>query len=239
MSSINAKVFCSTPTIAADTKTEDIKPVETIPSPETQAPELSQNSEVSADITADTTNTPAQMDQEPSKEPGPSLLTATRDWIKRIVMPGSHDEWKDQDLEVWQIDLAAHFNCAPTKTFKRLELDDKHVRSALLKATSKSRWRKRPGLLEQYDSLDQRVRQRIDDGIDAAKQSSLRERTWIAMSTASPPLKNRYEAVVQTDASICLFFRLGDEVEPIHVVELHTGKKLTFPYASCKDLDVS
>lgn len=59
------------------------------------------------------------------------------------------------------------------------------------------------------------------------------------MSTASPPLKNRYEAVVQTDASICLFFRLGDEVEPIHVVELHTGKRLTFPYASCKDLDVS
>ncbi|CCT69517.1 uncharacterized protein FFUJ_05409 [Fusarium fujikuroi IMI 58289] len=227
----------STPTIAVDTKIEETKPVETIPPAETQSPELSKDTEVLADTTAETTSTPTQKDQQPAKEPGPSLLTATRDWIKRIVMPGSHDEWKNQDLEVWQIDLAAHFNCAPTKTFKRLELDDKHVRSALSKATSKSRWRKCPGLLEQYDSLDQRVRQRIDDGIDAAKQSSCRERTWIAMSTASPPLKNRYEAVVQTDASICLFFRLGDEVEPIHVVELHTGKRLTFPYASCKDLD--
>ncbi|CVL13449.1 uncharacterized protein FPRN_08575 [Fusarium proliferatum] len=227
----------STPTIAVDTKIEEIKPVETIPTAEIQSSELSKDTEVLADTTAETISTPTQMDQQPAKEPGPSLLTATRDWIKQNLMPGSHDEWKDQDLEVWQIDLAAHFNSIPIKTFKRLELDDKHVRSALWKATSKSRWRKRPGLLEQYDSLDQRVRQRIDDGIDAAKQSSPRERTWIAMSTASPPLKNRYEAVVQTDASICLFFRLGDEVEPIRVVELHTGKKLTFPYASCKDLD--
>lgn len=227
----------STPTIAVDTKIEEIKPVETIPPAETQSPELSKDIEVLPDTTEETTSTPTQKDQQPAKEPGPSLLTATRDWIKRIVMPGSHDEWKDQDLEVWQIDLAAHFNSIPIKTFKRLELDDKHVRSALSKATSKSRWRKRPGLLEQYDSLDQRVRQRIDDGIDAAKQSSARERTWIAMSTTSPPLQNRPEAVVQTDASICLFFRLGDEVEPIHVVELHTGKRLTFPYASCKDLD--
>lgn len=200
---------------------------------------MSKDTGALAHTTAETASAPAPMNQQPAKEPGPGLLTATRDWIKRIVMPGSHHEWKDQDLEVWQIDLAAHFNSIPIKTFKRLELDDKHVRSALSQATSKSRWRKRPGLLEQYDSLDQRVRQRIDDGIDAAKQSSARERTWIAMSTASPPLKNRPEAVVQTDASICLFFRLGDEVEPIHVVELHTGKKLTFPYTSCKDLDVS
>ncbi|CVK98823.1 uncharacterized protein FMAN_08417 [Fusarium mangiferae] len=227
----------STPTIAVETKTEEVKPVESIPSGETQPPELPEDTEALVDTTEETTSSPTQMNRQPAKEHGSSLLTATRNWIKRILLPGSHDEWKDQDLEVWQIDLAAHFNSIPIKTFKRLELDDKHVRSALSKATSKPRWRKRPGLLEQYDSLDQRVRQRIDDGIDAAKQSSPRERTWIAMSTASPPLKNRYEAVVQTDASICLFFRLGDEVEPIHVVELHTGKRFTFPYASCKDLD--
>ncbi|PNP61403.1 hypothetical protein FNYG_13886 [Fusarium nygamai] len=227
----------NTPTIAVDTKVEEIKPVETIPAAETQSPELSKDTEVLADTTAETTSTPTQLDQQPAKEPGPNLLSAARDWIKRNLMPGSHDEWKDQDLEVWQIDLAAHFNSIPIKTFKRLELDDKHVRSALSQATSKTRWKKRPGLLEQYDSLDQRVRQRIDDCIDATNQWSSRERTWIAMSISRPPLKSRSGAVVDTDGSICLFFRLGDAVEPIHVVELHTGKKLTFPFASCKNLD--
>lgn len=229
----------STPTIAVETKTEEVKPVETVLTSQTPGSELLENTEVSADISREATSKATQIDQEPAKEHGSSLLTATRNWIKRILMPGSHDEWKDQDLEVWQIDLGAHFNSnsTPAQTFKRLELDDKHVRSALSQAIPKSRWRKRPGLLEQYDSLDQRVRQRIDDGIDAAKQSSARERTWIAMSITSSPSKTRSEAAIQAHASISLFFRLGDEVEPIQVFEPYSGKRFTFPYASCKDLN--
>ncbi|SCV34340.1 uncharacterized protein FFB14_04821 [Fusarium fujikuroi] len=229
----------STPTIAVETKTEEPKPDEIVLTSQTPGSELLKNTEVSADISPEATSKATQIDQEPAKEHGSSLLTATRNWIKRILMPGSHDEWKDQDLEVWQIDFGAHFNSnsTPAQTFKRLELDDKHVRSALSQATSKSRWRKRPGLLEQYDALDQRVRQRIDDGIDAAKQSSSRERTWIAMSITNSPSKARSEAAIQADASISLFFRLGDEVEPIQVFEPYSGKRFTFPYASCKDLN--
>ncbi|KAF5976237.1 hypothetical protein FBULB1_7012 [Fusarium bulbicola] len=225
----------STPTIAVDTKVEDVKSVETMPTP-TPALEQSKDTEVSADTNEETTSKLAPVDQELTNAHGSSLMTATRNWIKRNLMP--HDEWKDQDLEVWQIDLGAHFdsNSTPTKTFKRLELDEKHVRTALSKATSKFRWRKRPELIEQYDSLDQRVRQRIDEAINEAKQSSPRERIWIAMSIASPPVRNRPEAAVQADASISLFFRLGDEVDPIHVFEPLSGKKLTFPYAACKDL---
>lgn len=231
----------STPTIAVETKTEEVKPVETMPITQTPASELPKDTEASANISSETTSKATQIGQEPSKEHSSSLMTAARNWIKRNLLPGSHDELKDQDLEVWQIDLGAHFNSnsTPAQTFKRLELDDKHVRSALSQATSKSRWRKRPGLLEQYDALDQRVRQRIDDGIDAAKQSSARERTWIAMSITSSPSKTRSEAAIQADASISLFFRLGDEVEPIHVFEPHSGRRFTFPYASCKDLNVS
>ncbi|KAF4499318.1 hypothetical protein FAGAP_4523 [Fusarium agapanthi] len=225
----------SAPTIAVDTKVEDVKPIETMPTP-TPALEESKDTEVSADTYEETTTKLSPVDQELTNAHGSSLMTATRNWIKRNLMP--HDEWKDQDLEVWQIDFGSHFNSnnMSTKTFKRLELDGKHVRTALSKATSKCRWRKRPELLEQYDSLDQRVRQRIDEAIDEAKQSSPRERIWIAMSIASPPVKNRPEAAVQADASISLFFRLGDEVEPIHVFEPLSGKKLTFPYAACKDL---
>ncbi|RKL37938.1 hypothetical protein BFJ72_g7398 [Fusarium proliferatum] len=229
----------STPTIAVETKTEVVNTVETVLTSQTPGSELLKNTEVLADIGPEATSKATQIDQEPAKEHGSSLLTTTRNWIKRILMPGSHDEWKDQDLEVWQIDLGAHFNSksTPAQTFKRLELDDKHVRSALSQATSKSRWRKRPGLLEQYDALDQRVRQRIDDGIDAAKQSSARERTWIAMSITSSPSKTRSEAAIQAHASISLFFRLGDEVEPIQVFEPYSGKRFTFPYASCKDIN--
>ncbi|KAF5661369.1 hypothetical protein FCIRC_11848 [Fusarium circinatum] len=226
----------STHTIEPDTKDEETKPVETMPLTQTTASELSKDTEASADATAETSSEPTHIDQEPITERGSSLMTATKNWIKRILMPGSHDEWKDQDLEIWQIDLGAHLNSVPTKTFKRLELDDKHVRSALSQATPKSRWRNRPGLVEQYDSLDQRVRQRIDEAIDAAKQSSSRERTWIAMSIANPPFKSRPEATVQADASISLFFRLGDDVELIHVIEPYSGKKLTFPYEAYKNL---
>ncbi|KAF5562316.1 hypothetical protein FNAPI_3212 [Fusarium napiforme] len=227
----SACTVSSTPTIAVDTKVEEIEPVENMPVTQTPALDLSKDTEVAADTNAETTSNPTLIDQEPTKEHSSSLMTATRNWIKRNLVPGSHHEWKDQDLEVWQIDLGAHFssNSKATKTFKRLELDDKHVRSALSKATSKSRWRKRPELLEQYDSLDGRVRQRIDEAIDAANQSSSRERTWIAMSIP--------KAAVQADASISLFFRLGNEIEPIYVFEPHSGRKLTFPYASCKDLD--
>ncbi|KAF5695371.1 hypothetical protein FDENT_454 [Fusarium denticulatum] len=226
----------STRTIEPDTKDEETKAVETMPVTQTPAPELSKDTEVSADTTAETSSNQTQIDQEPIKEHGSSLMTATKNWIKRIVMPGSHDEWKDQDLEVWQIDLGEHFNSVPSKTFKRLEVDEKHVRSALSQATSKSRWRKRPGLLEQYDSLDQRVRQRIDEAIDAAKDSSFRERTWIAMSIANPSSKNKVEAAVHAHASISLFFRLGDGVEPIYVIEPYSGKRLTFPYEAYKNL---
>ncbi|KAF5577173.1 hypothetical protein FPANT_10565 [Fusarium pseudoanthophilum] len=227
----SACTVSSTPTIAVDTKVEEIKPVETMPVTQTPALDLSKDTEVAADTNAETTSSPTLIDQAPTKEHSSSLMTATRNWIKRHFVPGSNDEWKDQDIEVWQIDLGAHFssNSKSTKTFKRLELDDKNVRSALSKATSKSRWRKRPELLERYDSLDGRVRQRIDEAIDAANQSSSRERTWIAMSAP--------EAAVQADASISLFFWLGTEIEPIYVFEPHSGRKLTFPYASCKDLD--
>ncbi|KAG5810451.1 hypothetical protein H9Q71_005472 [Fusarium xylarioides] len=231
----------SAPTIAVDTKVEETKPVDVMPIIQTPALELPKETEVSADTNAETTSKPTQIDQEPIKEHNSSLVTAVRNWIERHFMPGSQDEWKDQDLEVWQIDLGAHFdsNSTADKRFKRLELDDKHVRSALSQATSsKYKWRKRPELLEQYDSLDQCVRQRIDDGIDAANQSSPRERTWIAMSIASPALRKISKAAVQADASISLFFRLGDEVEPIHIFEPHSGKKLTFPYASCKDMNL-
>ncbi|KAF5707190.1 hypothetical protein FMUND_11244 [Fusarium mundagurra] len=229
----------STPTIAVDTTVEETKPVDVMPITQTPASELPKDTEVSADTNAEIASTPTQVDQDPTKEHDSSLVTAARNWIKRHLMPGSHDEWKDQDIEVWQIDLGAHFksNSMPSQIFKRIELDDKHVRSALSKATTRYMWRKRPELLEQYDSLNQRVRERVDEAIDAAKQSSSRERTWIAMSITNPILKNRSEAIVHADASISLFFRLGDEVEPIHVFEPHSGKKLTFPYASCKDLD--
>ncbi|KAF4946968.1 hypothetical protein FGADI_10784 [Fusarium gaditjirri] len=234
----DAKVSCSTPTIALDTKVEEIKPVEIIPIAQTPTLEPSKDTEVADDSAAETSSKPTQIDQEPIKEHGSSILTTTRNWIKRILMPGSHDEWKDQDLEIWQIDLGVHLNSVPAKQFKRLELDDKHVRSALAQATSKSRWRKRPELLEQYGSLDQRIRQRIDEGINAAKQSSFRERTWIAMLIASPQFKHKFEAAVPADASISLFFRIGDEVEPVHVLDPHSGKKLAFPYEGCKDLDL-
>ncbi|KAH6954637.1 hypothetical protein DER45DRAFT_570791 [Fusarium avenaceum] len=202
----------------------DVKPVEVVIPTEVKTPEPTKDIEVAVEANDD-----EQVDNKPVGKDEQSLTSAFKSWLKRVFLPDTED-WKDQDLEVWQVDISLQYGGTSSKGHRKLDIDDRQIRSSLAQATSHRRWRKRPELIEQYGSLDKRVRQRIDKAIDAAKQTSSRERTWIAMSVTNEPFKIR--ATIQAEASISLFFRLGQEVEPIYILDMGGGRKVPFPYAS-------
>jgi hypothetical protein len=206
-----------------------MKPVEVITPTEVKTPEPTTNIEVAAETTEE-----EQIDNMIVEKNEPSLTSAFKSWLKRLLLRDTN-EWTDQDLEVWQVDIGLPFPEPPSKRHRKLEIDDRQIRSSLAQATSHRKWKKAPELIEQYASLDQRVRRQIDKAIEAAKKSSHRETTWIAMSVTNDPSKSR--AVIQAEASISLFFRLGQEVEPIYIIGPPNGK-IPFPYASCETLEV-
>lgn len=210
------------------TLSSDVKPVEVVIPTEVKAPEPTSGGEVAAEANGD-----EQVDKTIEKDEQ-SLARAFKSWLKRLLLPDT-DEWKDQDIEVWQVDISLQYSGSSSKGHRKLNIDDRQIRSSLAQVTSHRRWRKRPELIDQYGALDERVRQRIDKAIDTAKQSNSRETTWIAMSITDDPFKTR--AVIQPEASISLFFRLGQEVEPIYILDMER-RKVPFPYASCATLEV-
>lgn len=211
------------------TLSSDVKTVEVVTSAEVKTPEPTTNIEVAAEANED-----EQIDNKIIGKDEHSLTSAFKSWLKRLLLPDTH-EWKDQDLEVWQVDISLQFSGASSKGHRKLDIDDRQILSSLAQTTSCRKWKKRPELIEQYASLDQRVRRRIDEAIDAAKQSSSRERTWIAMSIINEPFKTR--AFIQPEVSISLFFRLGQEIEPIYILDAQRGK-IPLPYASCSTPEV-
>lgn len=211
------------------TTSSDAKPVEVVTPTEVKTPEPTTDIEVAVEANDD-----EQVDNKPVGKDEQSLTNAFKSWLKRLFL-ADKEEWKDQDLEVWQVDISLQYSGSSSKGHRKLDIDDRQIRSSLAQVTSHRRWRKRPELIEQYGSLDKRVRQRIDKAIDTAKQSSSRERTWIAMSVTNEPFKIR--ETIQAEASISLFFRLGQEVEPIYILDMG-GRKVPFPYESFATFEV-
>ncbi|KAM0233536.1 hypothetical protein ACHAP5_010412 [Fusarium lateritium] len=219
---------CSTTTTVCD-----LKHVEITTPIEAKGPGLTANLEVAAEASQD-----EHTDDKPGEKQEESLTSIFKTWIKRLLSPGSRDEWKDQDLEVWQVDMSVKSPIA-SKRPRKLDIDDRQIRSTLASLSSRSSWRKRPQLIEQYASLDQCVRQRIDEAVDTANTSSPRERMWIAMSTVNGTFQRQgvkgAQVIIQPEVSISLFFRLGQEMECISVIDT-MGTMNCFPYVSCKTI---
>ncbi|KAM0279279.1 hypothetical protein ACHAO9_011781 [Fusarium lateritium] len=211
----------------------DWKPVESITPIEAKGSGPTADVEVAAEASQDEPTDDKALDKQEE-----TLASILKSWIKRVLLRGARDVWKDQDLEVWQVDMSVQSLIASNRC-RKLDIDDRQIRSTLASLPSRRSWRKRPQLIEQYASLDQRVRQRIDEAIDAAHTSSPRERSWIAMSTVNGPFQRQgvkgTRVIIQPEVSISLFFRLGREMECIYVRDT-TGTMNCFPYASCKTI---
>lgn len=160
------------------------------------------------------------------------ILRFIPNWAHDIFSRDRYDDQKSDKLEAFLLELPARTDLKSKLALTRLEIEHTHVKAAL-SATMPRRWRRgRPQMWEQYKGFDPRVRHEIHHAITLAKQWNNQSRTWIATEFMQSSELNQQESV-----HVVLFFRLGDEVEP---VSLDAGsRKFILPYEHCRTWEVS
>ncbi|KAF9779916.1 hypothetical protein IL306_001085 [Fusarium sp. DS 682] len=161
------------------------------------------------------------------------VVRTSRNWLQRLFSPNTKEDWTNEDIMACVFDMSHG-----SKLVTRLELDDKELKANLSKLNSSRPWHRRPNLVEQYSSLDQKVRQDIDYAILIAKQWSSRDMTLVAIqakkSKAQKDVINHYAP----DLNVTLYFKLkGAELEPIYLIG-DQGRRLEFPYTACATVKV-
>ncbi|KAG9501825.1 hypothetical protein J7337_007519 [Fusarium musae] len=160
------------------------------------------------------------------KEPDNS----SRNWFQRLFSSSPKEDWKNEDIMAFVLDMS-HAN----KLITRLELDDKELKANLSKLTSSRLFKRRPNLVEQYSTLDQSVRQDVDNAIIVAKRKSTREMTLVAMIAKKSDSQKAADKGsgfhYAPDLNVTLYFKLGAEFEPIYLDD--GDRRLELPYTSC------
>ncbi|RGP62624.1 hypothetical protein FSPOR_9203 [Fusarium sporotrichioides] len=203
-------------------------------------PDKNESADVGKDIKSEVSNalpdtaktTPQEKEDDTSSfsDVTSYLNTRSQNWFQRLFTRNSRDEWFYEDIEAYTLNIS-HGH----KQFAKMPLEEEEVLSTLRKLTKKRFWNKRPGLMEQYASLERTIRQDVDEVISFAKQRSSREMTLVAMEAR----KRDSSAGVNTgvyytsEISITLFFKLGQSYAPIYIV-YPNGEKWSVPYTSCE-----
>ncbi|XEV07283.1 hypothetical protein FSHL1_012570 [Fusarium sambucinum] len=158
----------------------------------------------------------------------------SRNWFQRLFSRNSLDRWTYEDIEAYTI----HF-VNGKRDVTRLPLEGREIVSTLRKLTAKRFWNSRPGLMEQYASLDRTIRQDVDEGISAVKRKSSREMTLVAMSARKKDTLTGIEkgGCSTTELPITLFFMLGASYAPIYIVDTNK-EKWAVPYNSCDTVEM-
>ncbi|KAM0354929.1 hypothetical protein ACHAPU_000768 [Fusarium lateritium] len=231
---------CSIATTAWDidtNKSSDTKPMDLVVSTKIKTVGLNDDIETPAKAREDERTTDRGIEK-----PDKTLLAIAKSWLKKMLSESDQDEWKNEDLEVWQLPIRMEIESAtlqPIERVKKLDMSDRQIRYLLTQLTSYRKKKNKSQLIEQYVSLDRRLRFRIDGAIGIVERSGMREKTWIAMS--SEPFKKATgkgsQVVVQAEMNILLFFRLGQVPEPIYVIDIK-GRKSELPYNLCTSLQM-
>lgn len=152
-------------------------------------------------------------------------------WAHNIFSRGQQKDQESNGLEAFLLELPARSDPESKPSLIKLEMDQKHIVSAV-SAILPHRWQRgRPLMWEQYKALNPRARHEIHPAITLAKQWDTQSRTWIAIEIMQAPQSDQQETV-----HIVLFFQLGKEVEP---VTLNTSSgKFTLPYEHCRTWEV-
>ncbi|RSL51309.1 hypothetical protein CEP51_015226 [Fusarium floridanum] len=155
------------------------------------------------------------------------ILRFIPNWAHDIFSRGRYDDHKSDKLEAFLLELPARTDVKSKLALTKLEIGHTHIEAAL-SATIPRRWRRGgPQMWEQYKELDPYVRHEIHHAITLAKQWNNQSKTWIATE-----FMQSSELDQQGRVHVVLFFRLGDEVEP---VTLDTGSRnFTLPYEHCR-----
>ncbi|KAI8665021.1 hypothetical protein NCS56_00936700 [Fusarium sp. Ph1] len=155
------------------------------------------------------------------------ILRFIPNWAHGIFSRGRHDDRESDRLEGFLLELPARADLESKPSLMKIEMEQKHI-DAALSAIVPRRWhRGRPQMWEQYKALYPRVRHEIHFAITLAKQWNNQSRTWIATE-----FMQQSELDQQDSVHVVLFFRLGEEVEP---VTLNTSSgNFTLPYEQCR-----
>ncbi|KAF4461873.1 hypothetical protein FALBO_11318, partial [Fusarium albosuccineum] len=211
-----------------DDKAAAPAPVPDVPVAET--PDKTQEEEAQ---NKDAGDAPIVMDTDPSQARS-HIQRLIPSWIRRLFSPNALREWDNRDIEIVHLQLVSDSNI---KRFTRLQIEDKEAKATLANIKSRRGLGHRQGLLEQYGSLDSITRLEIDHVVALMMESTIRERTWIAidvMKARSPDPKPSSPS----DFSIMLYFELGKELEPIRVKD-GFGAEVIIPFASCQSWEMT
>ncbi|KAF5005272.1 hypothetical protein FDECE_8258 [Fusarium decemcellulare] len=173
-----------------------------------------------------------KVDSTQDPRPRSRLIPA---WIRRLFSGGSGVEWEEDELEAVLLELVVSFDKKSKKTLMQLEMDSEQVKDALARlAKRRLPWRQ-DRLMDQYKSLEPRVRKEVDEAVKTAKRWTSKSKDWIAIDMVTPSAQQDKTKILANpfDVSVILFFRVGKEVEPLRVTDWN-GRELTLPYEHCR-----
>ncbi|KAF4445463.1 hypothetical protein F53441_10805 [Fusarium austroafricanum] len=156
----------------------------------------------------------------------------TKSWFQRLFSRGTQEDWGDQKIVAFIADLSS---VSGTTGQTQIQAEDHEIKATLSKLTSGHRWRRTPNLVDQHASLEQNVRKDIEDAIMCVRKMSSRDLTLVWMdikkSQAQLAATKATKFHYSPDLTVTLFFKEGDELEPIYIDT--PDKKLELPYNSC------
>lgn len=160
------------------------------------------------------------------------ILRFIPNWVHGIFSRGRQDDRESDRLEAFLLELPTRSDPESKPSLMKLEMEQKDI-DAALSAIMPRRWRRgRLQMWEQYKALDLRVRHEVHLAMTLAKQWDTQSRTWIAIEVMQSSELDQQESV-----HIVLFFRLGEEVDPVTLNT--TSGKFTLPYEHCCSWEVS
>jgi hypothetical protein len=151
------------------------------------------------------------------------------EWLRRLLLrfhmaPNS----KQEELAAFLLEIPAMNGDQPQSVVKKIPMEEKEVKGALAKLRISQFLRLLPSLYQQYLELDSMVRKEVDRAVANVKQQDSRPKTLVAIRTT----ENENQVIL-----VELFFRIGEEVEPVYVTTVDGLKVL--PFHRCLTWEVS
>jgi len=139
------------------------------------------------------------------------------------------EDWEGEDIEAYIINMGHG-----ERLLSKLDFEEDVIRSSLRKLTSRGLFKKKPELVDQMASLDTADRLELDTAILSMRRQNINEMTMIAMGVKriTAPEKNGSLIPFTPELSLTVYFKVGDKVKPIYVVDPGDTKH-TMTYNSC------
>ncbi|KAJ3514410.1 hypothetical protein NM208_g15067 [Fusarium decemcellulare] len=141
-------------------------------------------------------------------------------WLFEAVH-GSRE--KEEALEAFLLEVPSDKAIKPSLT--QLDAGHRQLKAALTRLRSRRWLRRRSRMWEQYRALSAQVRHEIHLAVTSAKQWSPKSRTWVAIEVVEPSTSSQQD----DDTCVVLFFRVGEEIRPIHFWDAE-GRGYLIPY---------